>query len=152
MHELASALRMKNNTDAIIYVSFIGQTNLLPWEKTGLPLQALCRRIMFAALADKDAKGFQRFAESTEVQKEDGDTKCILLIDELNLVETAMDNDFAFFLKNTFMKDVGRALVFSSRVISVNNVLKRFMDSPNERAVITKKLPLARNHPSKAFA
>eukprot|EP00978_Attheya_sp_CCMP212_P031343 scaffold118117_cov47-Attheya_sp.AAC.1 len=159
LHELASALRIKNNTNvAIIYVSFNGQTKLLPWEnKQSEPplqalLQALCRRIMFAALpvGDKDAISFHSFAESAYIQKVDvmewlDDTKCILLIDDLNLVETAMDQEFALFLKDMFMKDVGRALVFSSHVISVNNKLTAFMESPNERAVITKKLPLAQN-------
>eukprot|EP00978_Attheya_sp_CCMP212_P039382 scaffold204171_cov30-Attheya_sp.AAC.1 len=144
LHELASALRLQiknGNTQevAIIYVSFNGQTNLSPWEKSDHPLQALYRRIMFAALGDKNAMGFRSFADSTEVQKEDvikwlGDTKCILLIDDLNLVEMAMDHEFAFFLKETFMKNIGRALVFSSHVISVNNKLTEFMESPNERA------------------
>ena len=150
LHELASALRGNcDDTVAIIYISFNGQTELLPWEKDK-PLQALCRRVLFTALGEKDARGFHTFAESSEFRKEDvtewlGNANCILLIDELNLVQTAMDDNFASFVKRTFMEDIGKALVFSSHVISVNNVLTSFMQSASERSVITKKLPLAQN-------
>jgi hypothetical protein len=149
LHELASALSRKNDAGAIIYVSFNGQTNLLPWEKLEPPLEALCRRILFTALVgDNHVKVFGSFAENTTIRANDvvewlGEEKCTLIIDELNLVD--MDLNFACFLKDNFLVKGGRALVFSSHVISINNLLTSFMHSPSERAVVTVKLPLAQN-------
>eukprot|EP00978_Attheya_sp_CCMP212_P008981 scaffold21164_cov54-Attheya_sp.AAC.3 len=53
-----------------------------------------------------------------------------------------MNAEFATFLKENFLEPAGRALVFSSHVISVNNTLTEYMHSPNEREVKTKKLRL----------
>ena len=115
LHELAWALRKENATDAIIYVSFNGFTSLEPWEYEQ-PLEALCRRILFAALGEKDTRSFRDFIESTTANESDvidwlGNTPCILLA------------DFAVFLKVTFLVPAGRALVFSSHVISVTETL-----------------------------
>jgi hypothetical protein len=70
LHELAWALRGENDTDSIIYVSFNGLTSLSSWE-TSQPLEALCRRILFAALGDEDTRRFRNFNESTVVKKGD---------------------------------------------------------------------------------
>ena len=155
LHELAWALPLilqKDNETgtAIIYVSFNGQTPLSPWEKSR-PLEALYRRILYTALRGKpNQRAFNSFAASTVFEKEDvtdwlGNAKCILLIDELNLLEATMNEDFAIFLKDTFLMNTGRALVFSSHVVSVNNKLTSYMHSQSEREVKIKKLPLVRN-------
>jgi hypothetical protein len=149
LHELAMALRKENDTDAIIYVSFNGLTSLSAWEY-GQPLEALCRRILFAALGNEDTRRFRIFNESTAAEKSDvtdwlGDTACILLIDELNLVEDSINADFAIFLKENFLEKAGRALVFSSHVLSVKKTLTDYMHSPSEREVKIMKLPVVDN-------
>eukprot|EP00980_Cylindrotheca_fusiformis_P003371 scaffold749_cov97-Cylindrotheca_fusiformis.AAC.1 len=161
LHELAwalpSTLQKKDNETAdgtaIIYVSFNGHMPLSPWEKCR-PLEALCRRILYTALGGKpNPIDFNSFATSTVFEKEDvtdwlGNANCILLIDELNLLEATMNEDLATFLKDTFLLDTGRALVFSSHVVSVNNKPMPCMHSPNEREVKKKASPCTKSFPS----
>eukprot|EP00978_Attheya_sp_CCMP212_P048208 scaffold485595_cov130-Attheya_sp.AAC.1 len=140
---------MENSTNSIIYISFNGLTSLSDWEYSQ-PLEALLRRILFAALGDEDTRGFRIFNESTVVEERDvtdwlGDTSCILLIDELNLVEDTMNAQFAIFLKENFLQPAGRALVFSSHVISMSSTLTLYMHSPSDREVKTKKLPVVQS-------
>jgi hypothetical protein len=149
LHELAWALREENDTDAIIYVSFNGFTSLSEWEYEQ-PLEALCRRILFAALGDKDTTDFREFNDYTTANKRDvkdwlGSKACILLIDELNLVEDSMNAAFATFLKENFLEPAGRAFVFSSHVMSVRKTLTDYMHSPSEREVKIVKLPVVEN-------
>ncbi len=50
---LAGALKKKLPGCAVIYVSFNDYSNLAVWEKDN-PLAALCRRIAFAAVVDRE--------------------------------------------------------------------------------------------------
>ena len=112
--------------------------------------QEIERRTLIEADLRASEEKFRQFAENTIIRKEDvllwlGEQECILIIDELNLVEAAMNADFASFLKDNFLVDAGRALVFSSHVISTIDALTSCMHTPSERTVVTKKLPLAQS-------
>eukprot|EP00522_Entomoneis_paludosa_P011916 CAMPEP_0172440764 /NCGR_PEP_ID=MMETSP1065-20121228/1375_1 /TAXON_ID=265537 /ORGANISM="Amphiprora paludosa, Strain CCMP125" /LENGTH=660 /DNA_ID=CAMNT_0013189773 /DNA_START=135 /DNA_END=2120 /DNA_ORIENTATION=- len=151
LHELARSLsRVEHINAAIIYVSFNGQTQLSPEEKLH-PLEAVCRRIMYTATTGKpNQSDFDSFAKSTAFRENDvndwlGTSKCILLIDELNLIESTMDAEFATFLKKTFLMPPGRGLVFSSHVVSINDTLTNCMRSPSDREVRIQKLPIAQD-------
>jgi hypothetical protein len=52
--------------------------------------------------------------------------KCILFIDELNLLQNVIDGDLALFLKDTFLLPSGRGYVFSSHVVSLTEKLRDF--------------------------
>ena len=79
---------------AVIYVSFNDFSSLDPWEMRD-PVGALCRRIAFAALkgreefpTDDDFDSFrQTMVTEGDILSWLGDTPCILLMDELNILE-----------------------------------------------------------------
>ncbi len=125
-------------------------TNLEDWEHTD-PLGALCRRIAFAALGDKSID-FDKF-RATKVTPEQilewlGNTPCLLLIDELNIMKPTDEKvmaPMADFLKENFLIGQGRYFVFSSHVTSCSRDWRVYLnaDSPSSRQVIALSLPLA---------
>jgi hypothetical protein len=134
---------------AVVYISFNDFSSLQPWEMHD-PLGALCRRIAFSALKDRDEtwSGFGKF-RLTDVRESDirswlGATPCLLLIDELNVVE--LDRVAAMvvtsFLKECFLFTGGRYFAFSSHVVPAGRGLTDFMDSVSERGIVIHQLPL----------
>ncbi len=134
---------------AVVYVSFNNFSSLEPWEM-GDPLGALCRRIAFSALKERDAtpSGFDNFRHM-DVSENDisswlGATPCLLLIDELNVLELDVTGApvVARFLKKYFLFTRGRYFAFSSHVVPGGRGLADFMDSVSERGVVIHQLPL----------
>ena len=98
--ELNKMLRERNPEVSVVYVSFNNFSSLEAWELRD-PVAALCRRIAFSALRERNAThgGFDAFRNTT-VMEDDiirwlGDTACVLLIDELNVLE--LDEDGGSF-------------------------------------------------------
>jgi hypothetical protein len=150
LKELAKWLREKRKDLSIIFVSANDTTDLRDDEQSD-PVGAICRRIAFAALKDpvKDFDSFRNTLVTQEqIQKWIGDTPCVLLIDELNLVDellktgSTLGHDLAVFLKKTFLCH-NRHLVFTSHIVSVTSSLELYMEKVSEREVIIVRLPLA---------
>lgn len=149
MTELAREIRTQDPSYGIVLVSFNTDTGLND-KKTKDPTGELCVRIAFTAYKGRqgpgDREGFLGFYESHRVTKEWvvkwlGNEKCILFIDELNMLEDCIGADTAVFIKEHFLVRTGRGVVFSSHVASINQELTDFMSSPNERKVISVPLP-----------
>jgi hypothetical protein len=149
--ELNNMLRAKYPQVAVVYVSFNNFSSLELWEHPD-PLGALCRRIAFSALKQRDATlaGFDKF-RNTDVSENDisswlGTTPCMLLIDELNVgldgAEAPRVAILAQFLKKHFLITQGRYFAFSSHVIPGGQGLTDFMDYNSERGVVIQQLPL----------
>ncbi len=149
--ELNKMLRAQYPQVAVVYISFNNFSSLEPWELHD-PLGALCRRIAFSALKQRDATpaGFDEFRH-TSVRGSDiiswlGATPCILLIDELNVgldgVEAPHVAQLAQFLKKHFLFTRGRYFAFSSHVVPGGRGLGDFMDSVSERGIVIQQLPL----------
>jgi hypothetical protein len=143
--ELAAAFRKQRPKVAVIFVSFNNDTSVDEWELEE-PVNALWRRIAFAALdiTSPTKQDWKKFA-NTSVTSEDimqwlGQTPCLLLIDELNLLNCG--KDVAEFLKDHFLSPVGRYFVFSSHVVPASQTLSRFMDNTSLRKVLIWELPL----------
>jgi hypothetical protein len=105
----------------------------------------LCIRIAFAAFKGRithDAQEFFELVDEKWVEDWLGNQKCILFIDELNVLHDAIDANLASFLKNIFLLRFGRGMVFSSHVPSLNRKLSDFMNSDGNREVITRPLPV----------
>ncbi len=147
--ELNKLLREQLPNVAVVYVSFNNFSSLEPWELRD-PLGALCRRIAFSALKQRDATaaGFRKFRRTCVSEKdiEDwlGGTPCILLIDELNVLELDAKGAplVAGFLKKCFLFTRGRYFAFSSHVVPRGQGLSDFMDSISERGIVIHQLPL----------
>ena len=81
------------------------------------PLAAIRRRIAFAALKDKTVN-FEDFRNVDFPEKELkdwlGSTPCVLLVDELNLLDEKLDAAFSKFVKQMFLVQSGRYFIFSS--------------------------------------
>ncbi len=147
--ELNKMLRERLPDIAVIYVSFNDFSSLEAWEIRD-PVSALCRRIAFTALRERTItrEGFKVF-NHTLVQENDiiqwlGNTPCLLLIDELNLLELDCFGAplMATFLKETFLCQRGRYFAFSSHVLPSGHGLADFMDSISERGIMIHQLPL----------
>lgn len=149
--ELNKMLRAKYPQVAVVYISFNNFSSLASWEHRD-PLGALCRRIAFAALKQRDATraGFKVF-RPTSVRESDiiswlGATPCMLLIDELNVgldgVEASDVAPLVQFLKDNFLFTQGRYFAFSSHVVPGGRGLADFMDSVSERGIVIHQLPL----------
>ena len=147
--ELNKTMRALNPDVAVVYISFNNFSSLEAWELRD-PVAALCRRIAFSALRERVATpgGFDAF-RNTAVMEDDiirwlGDTACVLLIDELNVLE--LDEDGAplvtAFLKKLFLFQRGRYFAFSSHVVPSGKGLADFMDSISERGIFIRQLPL----------
>jgi hypothetical protein len=150
MMELMQQIRKKDPKYGILYVTFNTATPLQDSPSAHDPVAELCVRIAFAALKKRkphDIKEFVDFCnkntfDSKWVEKWLREDKCILFIDELNLVQSIFDNPLAQFLKSNFLLGEGRGLVFSSHVASLSNKLSSFLESPSNRQVITLTLPV----------
>jgi len=88
--------RLRGDDVAVIYISLNDQTSLINWESLN-PIDAICRRIAFAALPrTEETQDFKSFAEEVEVSSKAivewlGASPRILLIDELNKLEGMTD-------------------------------------------------------------
>eukprot|EP00597_Dinobryon_sp_UTEXLB2267_P016316 CAMPEP_0201092834 /NCGR_PEP_ID=MMETSP0812-20130820/1366_1 /ASSEMBLY_ACC=CAM_ASM_000668 /TAXON_ID=98059 /ORGANISM="Dinobryon sp., Strain UTEXLB2267" /LENGTH=627 /DNA_ID=CAMNT_0047344629 /DNA_START=193 /DNA_END=2076 /DNA_ORIENTATION=- len=155
--ELSTALkdRFKGEDVAVIYISINANTSLLEWETLN-PIDAICRRIAFAALPNSEGQSFEKFAEEVEVPSSAilewlGNTPRILLIDELNSFkdlnnpENIQMQKLGAFLKENFLTAAKQYFVFSSHVISSSNQLSEFMDFTSKRNVLICELPLIAN-------
>mmetsp|Transcript_28332 Transcript_28332/g.77783 ORF Transcript_28332/g.77783 Transcript_28332/m.77783 type:complete len:642 (+) Transcript_28332:160-2085(+) len=150
MIELAKEVRSQDSSHGIVYMSFNTDTSLS--EKRPIdPTGELCVRIAFAALKSRkhpsDMAGFLKFSGVTRVDKEWvidwlGNHKCILFIDELNMLQDCIGEDTAVFLKQHFLLPAGRGIVFSSHVASLNHELAEYMSSPSDRKIVTIPLPI----------
>jgi len=150
MVELAKEVRKQDSSYGIVYMTFNTNTPLMETPVQD-PMAELCVRIAFAAFKDRsEPSGKREFLEFSRAEKaspewvEDwlGNEKCILFIDELNLLQDSIGTKVAFFLKQHFLIQSGRGVVFSSHVASFSNLLVDFMSSPNDRKVITRPLPI----------
>jgi hypothetical protein len=145
MMELVKEIRKQDSTYGIMYVTLNTATPLKLTEQQD-PVTELCVRIAFAALKDRkphDRKEFLQFCQTNTideawVEKWLNGKKCILFIDELNLLQRKIDKPLASFLKSNFLLESGRGLVFSSHVASLSTL----MSSESNRQVITIPLPI----------
>ncbi len=92
------------------------------WEQSK-PVEELCRRIAVSALQneiDGDMGNlYEQFDNAivppTEIVAWLNDTPCLLLIDELNLLNLFSDGEF---IKDPFLMKSNRYCVFSSHIVS----------------------------------
>ena len=147
--EIAHILRQEESSSdpvAVIFVSFSDETELLEEEQHDPPLQALLRRIAFAAYRDHQGNkpNFQEFHARGEFFDESlftrwfGKGRIVLIIDDLNRLSALSDKQrrrdtrlFGEFLKRSFMSKKGRYHVFSSQDMSLILVFEDFIDSSN---------------------
>jgi hypothetical protein len=149
MMELVKEIRKQDSSYGIMYVTLNTATPLTSSAQQD-PVAELCIRIAFAALKRRkphDRKAFLKCCETNTIDQawvKDWlkGKKCILFIDELNLLRHTIDEPLALFLKSNFLLDSGRGLVFSSHVASLSNELSTFMSSEGNRQVITIPLPI----------
>ena len=121
------------------------------------PLAALTRRIAFAAYkGKKTAKNFNDIFRPMVVSDEStrkwlGETRCVLLMDELNKLENLVNptaeskrlaEKFAEFLKDNFLKSAGRYFVFTTHEVFIKRKLSNLMDSKSNRNFVHRALPL----------
>jgi len=148
--ELTRALKDRFNSEevAVIYISFTAHSSLLKWE-TMNPIDAICRRIAFAALPNTAGESFEKFAETVEVSSSAvlkwlGNTPRILLIDELDSFtnlqnpESILMQEMGAFLKMNFLSRANQYFVFSSKGMLTTDQLSQFL----ERAVLIRELPI----------
>ena len=161
--EIAHILRKaKSASDsvAVIFVSFNDKTSLSEKEEEGPPLQALLRRIAFAACRHQGRHKFSEFRDRGEYFDEFlfdrwlGEGRIVLIIDELNALPALTDKKrrsetrrFGDFLKQHFLTDKGRYLLFSSHVLSTIDCFSEFIDpsTGSARGVLLQELPLITN-------
>jgi hypothetical protein len=138
--EIAHALKAKQPELCVIYVTLNDFSELTDCEQND-PITALCRRIAFAARRDFDWKEslnqFATWMETTVspnvIERWLGDSPCVLLIDELNNLESLElqgDNGARLcsrFLKSNFLSKENRYMVFSSHVVTTTTQLSSFM-------------------------
>ncbi|KAI3656268.1 hypothetical protein MP638_002009 [Amoeboaphelidium occidentale] len=147
--ETASMLKAQSPGLAVIYVSFNNLTDLIRSETDGLA--ALRRRIAYYSLKEapknNDAFGDYRrmdFLESNLLNWL-GNSKCVLFVDELNLLGDRLNSELADFIKSRFLARKGRYFVFSSHKATTAVDLSNFMESQSNRGVLTPGLPLVTN-------
>ena len=132
---------------AVIYVCFNNDTAIQEQEQAN-PVKALCLRIAFAALKpDSPYSGdFRSFSKNVIVEENHiikwlKQSPCLILVDELNRLKKAVSDDqFAFFIKDVFLTQKGRYIVFSSHIISVAKKLESYLLSWS-RNVLIRELP-----------
>ena len=143
MKEIAAEICRQDPSYGVVFVSFNTDT---PLAETPVldPLGELNDRSLNPS---EELREFEEFSTQKKVRpgwvKEWlGDQKCILFIDELNLLfESNKAPEVCKFLKTHFLLQSGRGLVFSSHLASISTKLVDFMSSPNNRDVITRPLP-----------
>ena len=149
LRELSRKLRQLRPELGVIYVTFNNYSPLHHWEHSDA-VDALCRRIAFAALRQKQDTdlSFDAF-RATNVTVADiesflGDTPCVLLIDELNVLNAGGEQAIALagFLKHHFLFGRGRYFAFSSHVAPTGKGMAEFFDAVSERDVFIRELPL----------
>lgn len=147
--EMAPLLKKRLGA-AVIFVSFNDYSTIATWEKAD-PIAALCRRIAFEARCDRTAQFNNTFYNANvtadHIKEWLKETDCVLLIDELNALLSGATNSelFAQFLKNTFLINTNRYFAFSSHVVGTTGQLAAYMDSPSNRNVFIRELPLVHN-------
>ena len=162
LYELNRELRERHPDVAVIYISLNGFSSLEPWELRDDPVQAFCRRIAFRASAHyvlndhaRNGAMFQKFLYNIQPQHITswlGETPCILMIDELNVLDLVGDKEgiawdraaLGMFLRSTFLYPSGRLLVFSSHVLPQYFKFFEYLESSSmsERPVLVRDLPL----------
>ena len=125
---------------AVIFVSFNDVKS-----NSDDALQELCDRIGFAALK-KDGTEFHHFRTSYRIDRTSVDpwlglAKCILFIDELNVLPN-MSMECSEFLKDNFLTKKDRCFAFSSHIPDLRRVLSAFVPNSSNREIITRPLPL----------
>jgi hypothetical protein len=150
LEELAHNLRKQRPDVPVVFVSFNNYSVIQEWELAD-PVAALCRRIAFAALniLVPTKHHYDRFAMTDDVSEKDilswlGKSSCVLLIDELNLLnmDRKQAGRLADFLKTHFLVDSGRYFVFSSHWLPSRGSLAGFLDYVSERGIDIFQLPL----------
>ena len=138
---------------AIIYVSMNDRSSIKPWEQED-PTAALCRRIAFAAQKNLNIRKFKSMKNVAvtvrQIEAWLGDTPCVLLVDELNLIKdldvssgsSAKATELAQFIKENFLISKGRYFVFSSHVVYTLPLLSNFMESTSNRNVLAPEMPI----------
>ena len=140
-----------------LVVSFNSEVTPVQQEEQQDPLAALTRRMAFAAYREeKTAKNFDElfrplvFSDKSIIEWL-GESQCVLLIDELNLLDGIVHSTpssaehatrFAVFLKKHFLTVKGRYLVFTTHNASVDDKLAQFMGSKSDRPCVYRALPL----------
>ena len=119
--EIAFALKEKMPECVVLSVSFNAFSCVKDWEQED-PIGALCRRIAFAAVLSKPGSqlkesDYNRHVATMNVKPADilswlKHNPCILIIDELNLLNVLQGNasaeEFAAFLKINFLMEANR--------------------------------------------
>jgi hypothetical protein len=156
LQEIARQLKADLPGSSVVYVTFNDSSSLQSWEQDD-PLGALCRRIAFASLRERDYeksdRQYEAFASARVSADEIGDwlgenTPCILLVDELNLLvelnktDSRVAKNFALFLKSCFLITENRYFIFSSHVASTVRLLMDLMEAGSSRQVDIQELPL----------
>jgi hypothetical protein len=151
LRELNKRLWEQHADIAVIYVTFSNFSSWLPWKNQDA-VGALLRRIAFTCSINRSAMpehhSYAAF-EELDVHVDHitnwlGDTPCILLIDELNVLDMdkAQSEKMASFLKTHFLVSKNRYFAFSSHVAPTGKGLANFFDSISERKCLSKQLPL----------
>jgi hypothetical protein len=149
LYEIAGAWKERFPNCAVIFVSFNDTSSIHDWEQSK-PLEALLRRIAFSARNNRDLT-FSNFryvnVTETDIVKWLGSTPCVLLIDELNKIESLRSESgeskrFASFLKSYFLDSENNYCIFSSHIVSTAENLVDYMSGLSTRGVIVQHLPL----------
>lgn len=108
MVELAKEVQKQDSSYGVVYMTFNTNTPLME-SPVQDPMAEICVRIAFAAfkhwLEPSDEKGkFREFSRAKTVSQEWiedwlGNQKCILFVDELNLLQESIVSQVALFLK-----------------------------------------------------
>ncbi|KAG7361112.1 hypothetical protein IV203_036212 [Nitzschia inconspicua] len=149
MVELARKVREEDESYSIVFVTFNTDTPLHSKDEQRDPVEELCIRIAYAAFKEKKSTptDFRRFYANYTVGREWveawlQEAKCILFVDEINLLQDRIDGILADFLKVSFVLPAGRGFVFSSHRATVSRQLAEFMFSTSNGEVILRPLPL----------
>ena len=147
MHLIASDTTENNNRTNSIYVSFSNETPIGEQDFVKSPLQELCDRIGFAARKGDELSSLEwnDFRKKYQVNPQSvgpwlNQEKCILFIDELNLVPVS--DDLASFLKRSFLVPEGRCFCFSSHLATTSAALAAFLPNASNREIHLRRLPL----------
>mmetsp|Transcript_6288 Transcript_6288/g.12943 ORF Transcript_6288/g.12943 Transcript_6288/m.12943 type:complete len:359 (-) Transcript_6288:313-1389(-) len=130
-----------------LYISLNNETPIEAQEYIKTPLEELCDRIGFAvrkgAAASLDWFEFRNKYDVTleSIRAWLGSQKCILFIDELDLLPE-VSTDVAGFLKEHFLLAEGRCFCISSHLATTTKVLAGFVPNESDRPIILRTLPL----------
>jgi hypothetical protein len=148
LYEIEQYLRKHFPEFVVIHISFNDYSPLDPNEQDS-PVEALCRRICFWFLQKRtDSENFAKEYRQIRDARVDpqavmdyiGNEPCILLVDELNMMQDT--SLLTNFLKLNFLIEKGRFFVFTSHVMSTKELLQEYMENPSMRSVRIEKLPI----------